>query len=391
MVALKIDAELKRWAAPRQAEYIDALIELGSAKAVAARFGVHPSAVGRSIAAVRKKAALQGHSPEHDMKKTVPDGFTVKGVSTYYDSDGVARGQWVKSVRDNDWQQQIIAEFVDWLTTEGVRGLAPLTPPPATTDEDLLAVYPMGDPHFGLHSWAAETGDDFDLKEAERITCTAIDRLVSAAPAAKTALLLNLGDFFHADDSRNETPGHGNKLDVDSRFGKIAQVGLRAIVYCVRRLLEKHDRVHAWMMPGNHDPHISQLLAIALNAWFNDQPRVIVDMSPSLYKYMRFGRVLIGSHHGHACKSGELPLLMATDRAVDWGETVHRYWLCGHIHHWSAKEHPGVIVETFRTLAAKDAWHAGQGYRSGRDMNVITYHRDYGEIQRTRCDIAMIS
>lgn len=81
---------------------------------------------------------------------------------------------------------------------------------------------------------------------------------------------------------------------------------------------------------------------------------------------------------------------MAADRPEDWGATEFRHWLCGHIHHWTAKEHPGVVVETFRTLAGKDAWHAGKGYRSRRDMNCIVYHKQYGEIQRVRCDIAML-
>jgi hypothetical protein len=47
-------------------------------------------------------------------------------------------------------------------------------------------------------------------------------------------------------------------------------------------------------------------------------------------------------------------------------------------------------VETHRTLASTDAWHAGQGYRSEKDMNAIVYHRDHGEIQRTRFDMGML-
>ena len=82
---------------------------------------------------------------------------------------------------------------------------------------------------------------------------------------------------------------------------------------------------------------------------------------------------------------------MAADRPEDWGNTEFRHWMCGHIHHWTAKEHPGVIVETFRTLAGKDAWHAGKGYRSRRDMNCIVFHAKYGEIQRIKCDITRLA
>ena len=65
---------------------------------------------------------------------------------------------------------------------------------------------------------------------------------------------------------------------------------------------------------------------------------------------------------------------------------------CGHIHHLSRdKECAGCVVETFRTLAPKDAWHAGQGYRAGRDMYAITHHVSHGEFMRTRCDVSMLS
>jgi hypothetical protein len=46
------------------------------------------------------------------------------------------------------------------------------------------------------------------------------------------------------------------------------------------------------------------------------------------------------------------------------------------------KEFPGVVVESFRTLAPKDAWHHGSGYRAGRDMRLDIYHREHGLINR---------
>lgn len=424
-----LDPALKKWATKKQAHYIDLVEHHGSYRAAAKADEVCHKTVRQAVAAVMKKARAAGYkgvpkpgfairevTEQRDAEGTLegytvkqgPDGafenggmgesdardgegkYFVKGISTYFRGDGTQGGQWVKTSVKNDYGITAIREFTEWLSEHGARGVAPLTPMPENRDEDLLAVYPMGDPHFGLYSWAAETGDNFDTSIAERLTCNAIDRLVASSPAAKRGLLLNLGDFFHADDSSNETPGHGNKLDVDTRYGQVAQVGLRAMVHCVKRLLEKHEQVDVWNMPGNHDPHISFMLALCLDAFFTNEPRVTIDLSPSLYRYLRFGKVLIGSHHGHGAKAADLPLLMAADRHEDWGQTTHRHWLCGHIHHWTAKEHPGAVVETFRTLAGKDAWHAGKGYRSGRDMNVITYHREFGEIQRTRCDISML-
>jgi hypothetical protein len=248
----------------------------------------------------------------------------------------------------------------------------------------------MGDPHFGALAWWEEVGADFDLKIAEQLTCAAIDRLVAAAPDASTALLLNLGDMFHADNQSNVSKS-GHQLDVDGRWAKIQQVGLRAMLYCIRRLLEKHGKVIFRINRGNHDGHSSYALAMMVAAYFHNEPRVMVDLDPSVAWYYKFGKTLIGSTHGDTIKGKDMLSIMAADQPKAWGDTVHRYWLVGHVHHQDSKEYHGGVVEYFRTLAARDAWHAGQGYRAGRDMRLIVIHREHGEIERHRCDVGMIS
>lgn len=336
-----------------------------------------------------RRLALQGHSPDHDMTHPVPSPFVVKGVSTYYDKEGNPRGQWVKSRLDNDAAERAIREFIEWLAKD-VRGLARPTPAPKLVMRDLLAVYPMGDPHFGMYAWKDEAGDDFDLAIAERITRAAIDRLVTSAPAAETALLLELGDFFHADNTKNATPQNNNTLDVDTRWGKVVQIGLRTMKFCVGRLLEKHNKVVVRVVRGNHDIHSSFMLALALKEFFSTEPRVEIDLSPAMFWYFAFGKVLIGVTHGDTTKMDDLPGIMAADRPTDWGASKHRYWYQGHVHTSNVKEKLGCIVESFRTLAAQDAWAAGQGYRAGRDMRLIVHHREHGEIERHRCDIGML-
>jgi len=323
--------------------------------------------------------------PERDGGKA----YIVKGVSTYFDKDGVQRGQWVKTKLDDEMRESLVREFVNSMA-EPIRGMSPLIASPVGTDDELLVVYPMGDPHFGMYSWAAETGDDFSLEEAERVTCAAIDRLVAMAPNATQATLLNLGDFYHADDSRNVTPGHGNMLDVDTRYAKVMQVGAKAMRWCVMRLLEKHEHVRVRNVRGNHDPHASFALAMALDAYFENNPRVTVDMSPASHTFQRFGKVLIGECHGDMTKPADLPGVMMNDAREHISDTTFWHWHCGHVHHDSLKEYQNVTVEHHRTLAGKDAWHAAKGYRSGRTMKAITYSKLYGEVHRSTCDIAML-
>jgi len=386
-----VDPRLKKWATDQQKQRIDLINQLGGYRSAGRQLNIQHTTLIRMVERVEKRARLAGFDPAHDMTHPTADPFVVKGVSTYYDSEGKVRGQWVKTQLDRGLSEAAIRDFVEHLIQEA-RGLAPLTPPPESCADELLALYGFGDPHFGMYAWKEETGDDFDLATAQRLTQAAIDRMVASAPPAKTALLLNAGDFFHGDNSKNQTPGSGHALDIDTRHAKVVQVGARAMVYAVRRMLEKHERVLAWMMPGNHDPETSFALALCLALYFENEPRVEIDLTPGLYKYMRFGKVLIGAHHGHGAKMSELPLLMAADRPEDWGLSRFRYWYCGHIHHKTVdKEHPGVVVETLRTLAPRDAWHAGKGYRAGRDAQLIIHHAEYGEIERHRCDVAMLS
>ena len=363
-----------------QTKAIAALEEAGSITRAAELLGISRSAMRDRLANAKAKGGFE------DLPERVPEGHKAKGVSTLYDADGNVKAQWVKTAANEsqalDAFQQAIADIC---------GPAPVLPPiapPSDADEDLLNVIPMGDPHFGLLSWKPETGEDFNLDRAESITFSAVDKLVARAPRAGTGLLLNLGDYFHADDSSNRTPRGNNALDVDGRFQKVASVGFRAMLRCIERMLETHDKVIVRNNPGNHDPHQALMLNIAVGARFHDNPRVHVDPSPSSFYYYRFGKTLIGSTHGDGAKLAELPLIMAADVPHEWAAATFRVWHVGHFHHnqkLGQKDQTGCEVETHRTLAAGDAWHRHHGYRALRDMKVITYHREYGEDLRIRC------
>lgn len=384
-----IDPRLKDWATPNQAKIIDAVILHGSQRKAAKALGCAKSNVDQAIASATRKAALSGYAPEHDMQHPAPRPFSVKGVSTLYGADGKVLTQWVKTKLDESQAEEAIREFVDYLVQEA-RGLSPIVKTPSKSLDDLLAIYPFGDPHIGMYAWARESGEDFDLVEAERLTLGAVDSLVESAPPAKTAILIPLGDVFHANDQSNVTPGHKHQLDVDSRYPKVIGVGIKTFRYAVLRALEKHEKVIVRIEPGNHDPEAKWALAFALDAYFENNPRVEIDLTPSKFWFYKFGKVLIGTTHGDTVKHDHLPGIMAADKPEEWGSTKHRYWYTGHVHHQAVREYPGVVCESFRTLAAKDAYSAGHGYRAGRDMRCIILHKEHGEVARHRCDVGMI-
>jgi hypothetical protein len=385
----EFDPRWAEFATPTQRRYLALIAEHGTARKVEIALGLGNDTVQKCVRAMKRKAAAKGYAPEYDMTRPAPAGFSVKGASTYYNADGKPVGQWIKTNRDHAETEEILREFAAELCKE-VKPLPKIKARAPHGDADLMACYVLGDPHFGMRAWAPEAGEDFDLDIADRVTKGAVDRLVGSAPSAATALLLNLGDMFHADNQNNQSKS-GHQLDVDGRYRKVQRVGMLAMVYAVRRLLEKHARVIVRVNSGNHDDLSSHALAMMLDCFFHQEPRVEIDLSPAVHWYLEFGAVLIGSTHGDRAKGPDLPGIMATDKAEAWGRTQFRYWYLGHVHHSDKKEYRGAMVEYFRTLAAKDAWHAGEGYRSGRDMQLIVLHRQFGETERHRCDVAMLA
>lgn len=375
---------------PMQRACAEAFIRAGGIAEAAAELNLTPAQVRAYLSELERRAATRGWAPGSDMTKVVPEGFHVKGTSTLYGADGEIRGQWVKTARDPDDKLARLAEAVQRLAEPFAGASEPIAAPRAMLDSDLLAVYPMGDPHFGMLAWAGETGEDFDLKVAESDLVQGADMLVSLAPPAEEALVINLGDFFHTDNTQNRTTRSGHALDVDSRWAKILSVGIRAMRRVIDRALEKHARVRVICEIGNHDDHSAIMLALCLSNFYEREPRVVVDTSAEKYHWHRFGTVLIGVTHGDSVKPAELPAIMAYDRAKDWGETEHRFWYTGHVHHESVKEYRGVTVETFRTLAARDQWHHAAGYRAGRDLRLDVLHKRFGLINRHVVGISAI-
>jgi hypothetical protein len=122
--------------------------------------------------------------------------------------------------------------------------------------------------------------------------------------------------------------------------------------------------------------------------FFDGNPRVEIDDDPSKFFCHQFGRTLITATHGDMLKPARMPGYVASRWPDEWGATRHRYAYFGHVHHSSrGGEEDGLIWETFQTLAAKDAWHAGEGYQSGRSMTAITHHKETGELTRNRVTV----
>jgi hypothetical protein len=385
------DAELDAllpYATERQAEYLASIREHGGQRAAAAALGCAKSTIDAAVASARKRAADAGWAPENGLTVGNPPGY-ITGTVTVQEAGGKVERSWKRMSPEAKAALEALERLRIHLC-ERTRP-APLTSAPQRCEHDVQVTYPIFDPHFGMYAWAPETGQNYDLSTAFDRLAAGMDRLVSSAPPAAQAVIVNGGDWFHMDDSTNETPESRNRLDVDGRFEKVFDVGWLALVRCIDRALERHGHVTLYNVPGNHDPHLTPVMGAVIQAHYRNEPRVTVVRSPRLCQYHRFGRTLLGFHHGHKIKPTDLPLQMAADRRDDWSETEFQHWYTGHIHHKSGHELGGVTVESFRTIAAKDAWHASKGYKGGQELTAIVHHFEDGEIQRLTCSLRRMS
>lgn len=317
------------------------------------------------------------------------DDISVVASTIQTDEEGKIKNVWTRRTHSQALRQELFVQAIEKAAKNVKR--PKVKAPTKRLNKDLLAVYPIGDPHIGMYAWEQETGAPWDLRIAEEVMMAAIDDLVARAPAAETALLVDLGDHFHADNLLNQTMRSGHPLDVDTRYGKVKEVGIRIAAYQIEALLRKHKKVHVIIEAGNHDDASGIDLQHTMKAYFRNEPRVTIDMTPGNFHYFRFGNTLIGTTHGHGPKMKDLPGIMAADRPKDWGDTEYRQWLVGHVHHHHSQEFHGCTVEYFRTLAARDAWAYNAGYRGGRDQQVWTVDRQYGIIRKEFLDIARIN
>jgi hypothetical protein len=318
--------------------------------------------------------------------------FSVHATSELVGPDGETKLTWIKRKIDEEQRIALAQEFIAGLS-EGVRGIAkPVKLDRKQFEREILCVYGAGDPHFGMRAWSEETGGaNFDLTIASDEFKSAVTNLLELAPAAEHGLFVDVGDTTHADSRKNVTPQSGHLLDTDSRYQKVVRTTAGIYRYVIDALLRKHKTVDIIIAPGNHSPDTAGWLSFCLSLVYEREPRVKVNLSPSYYLYHRFGKVLIGVTHGDkAAKFRDLAEIMAADRAKDWGETLFRYWLTGHIHHEKEQEFRGCNVRSLNTLAPRDSWNAEQGYRSKQQMSRFDMHSDHGEVGRGVFNVGMV-
>lgn len=370
------DPRFREYATERQLEYLDAVIEHGSARKAAEEMKVHPSAVTTAMRAIEKKAAKAGYAPKTGHDEPVPPGFMMERFTEQIGPTGKRERIWVKGKIDPEQMEEMLREMMAQFASEV--SVAPVLPPPSHVEEDLLNLYTFTDYHLGMLAWHAEGGDDWDLEIATKLMTACFEEMLRRAAPAKKCVINVQGDFLHTDGMLPVTPTNHHVLDADTRFRKIALAAIMVLRRLISMALVKHEQVELLICEGNHDESSSLWMQLAFAMHFQDNPRVAIHTQALPYYAIEHGKTMLAFHHGHKKRNEDLPLFFADQFSEMWGRTTKRYCNTGHRHHLDMKDHPGMTVMQHPTLAARDAHASRGGWSSIRAAVGITFHRDFG-------------
>ena len=378
---------LKEFSTARQCQIIDAVIQTGSQAQAAIQLGISRRCLARTFKRAKDAASIRGWSPSHDMTHSVPSNYVVKGVSTFYDSDGVPIRQWVKSDLKKQSQEAALQAFAEALAEE-LPKYKPLDIKPANKPPDRLVAYVIGDAHIGMSTTNAENRNegDWNLETAERVTLGAIRSLITSSGGGDVGLLLNLGDMIHADNS-NGTTTAGTPLSTDGTYGDSVAAAVRVLRNAIDMMLATHNSVVLINNTGNHDHNTAIAINTMLIMFYENEPRVTVKSNEHKLTSYVYGQNLLCTHHGDKIQIQRAYEYITRTMPDVWGSTRHRHLLLGHLHTSITKEIGGLLVEHFQALPASDKWHSNEMYGSKRTMSAIVYDKIYGEIQRHKVGI----
>lgn len=384
-----VDPKLKTWGTERQCEFIDAVNKHGGYRAAARALNLDYSTVHHTLIRLEKKASIRGYSPTHDMTHPVPETHVAKGISTMYGKEGEVRMQWVKSDLRQEAYNRMLRETAETFAED----VHPITPSvgPVDYSTDVIPWIQIGDAHLGMLAHAAEVGENFDVKIAEREICGAIGLLIDEMPACERCVINDLGDFTHYENFSATTEASGHALDFDSRFPKMVKAYARIMRFIVDKTLTKAKHVDIIINQGNHSRTNDIWMATLLRVAYEGCGRVHVLDNDSVFIGYRMGKTLVMTHHSDKCKPARLPGVMCSDFREDFGATEFHYIDIGHIHHHSVSvDFGGIVVESWNHLAASDKYSHEAGYRSSKSISVVLRSKTYGEIGRRTLSIAEI-
>lgn len=250
------------------------------------------------------------------------------------------------------------------------------------------------DPHYGMMCYQGESDHSWDLEKCEQLCMWSIDQLLADAEkyGPFEEIVFPFGNDFLHHDNLEHTTTRGTSQPEGVSFLHAYERAIQLAVTMVERMAEVAP-VKIIQVSGNHDQVAAFTLGHVLKAYYRNDPNVEVDVSPSPYKFWRFGTNLLGLDHGHHIKAPRLAGLMAHECRDVWAETTFREWHLGDQHRKGSgrpitMEEQGVSVEYLPALTPPNAWHRLKAFNwQQRGAMAFIWDADHGPKARLQVNL----
>lgn len=376
---------------PRHIEVLNAVIECGSNNKASKKLGTSRRNIDIMLKRLEARAATQAVAPHRSVDRETMQGFEAKRVSTAYNSEGEIALQWVIQEPEKRNMREKLDAVMEGIKDD-LTGFKKPSKSPKDTNADYLAMYMVGDHHFGMlaDSEVKVDDDDWDVKIATQVLLDATAKLSNRVGNAEVGVLLNVGDFFHADSSANTTT-KGTPVDVDTRIGKTFKLAGRLFQILIDKMLETHKEVVVINVRGNHDSDMACHLSSCLELLYSKDKRVNVLQNYSKFIHYQWHNNLFVFHHGDRMKHEQILQTVIRNLDDEWSQSKNRYCHLGHIHHHVAREVGSMHFEHWGSLTATDSWHSDSGYGAERSMTAVVYHKQNGEDSRVKIKVEALN
>ena len=223
-----------------------------------------------------------------------------------------------------------------------------------------------------LHLGRVNTQQTASLKLIEQGYQRAIDYFIETVlnrhDIDKVVLVVG-NDFFNSTNYKGET-AKGTQMTEHPIWSETFTMGVQLVIESIEKIQAVTQvEIEVLNVLGNHDLESTYYLGLILEAYFRNNTSVHIDSSSENFKFLQYGKNLIGyTHKVPSSRAVSLPLLMADRLPHAWAETIHREWHVGHIHHKTTvtehKDVNGVRIKSFPTITAASDWETNQGYSS---------------------------
>lgn len=283
--------------------------------------------------------------------------------------------------REEEWQQKFI---------ESIKKKAPRYPAfkPRKIDDKHLHLIDVADHHLGkddlLHSYSLELAKDKAIKS--------VQSLVNRGSAYNIdQFLFPVGnDVLHVDNKANTTTS-GTPQQVNAHWTEMWDAGFNMYVTQLEQLAQVAP-VHVVYNRANHAEHLEWTLVKAVQARLCNMKHITWDINRLDRSCYVYGNNFIGTVHGDKAKLDKLPLLFATEFDQEWAIGRKREIFVHHVHHGSetvfkpVKDHPGIRVNTLRSMSPTDEWHHNAGFTGvPRSIESYVFHKEYGRMAHLTC------